>query len=125
MRVALSLTLLLSACATVPAQDVPALIINASAQTHEELRRVIGVAFHGAPITLAADALTKTSSISIERSPMRDDRGVLINSRDPGRPEIFELVRSHGQCVLLQKRTGTRTVLRATRCAQSAASTTG
>jgi hypothetical protein len=123
----LATTLLLSACmANAPAaQDVPALIVNASPQTQAEIRNVISQALNGAPITLAADALTRESSISIERTPVRDARGLLVNGRDPGRPEIFELVRNGRQCVLVQKRTGTRTVLRVAQCAHSAASSTG
>ena len=127
VRALLATTLLLSACAaSVPAtQDVPALITNASIQTREEIRNVIGVALNGAPVTIADDALTRESSISIERTPVRDERGLLVNGRDPGRPEIFELVRNGRECVLVRKKTGTRSVLKVVQCAHSAASITG
>ena len=114
----LATALLLSACATSSpaAQDVPALITNASTQTQEEIRSVISTALNGAPVTIAADALTRENSISIERTPVRDERGLLVNGRDPGRPEIFELARNGRQCVLVRKKTGERMVLGSVEC---------
>jgi hypothetical protein len=123
MRSSVVMTLLLSACvAPAPAaQDTAAVIANASVQTHAEIQRVISAALRGAPVTIAADALTNDSFIAIERASARDERGRLLNGRDPGRPEIFELRKQGRRCMLLQQSTGERVVLSTASCSAKAA----
>lgn len=109
---------LLSACVgSAPAtQDGPAVITNASGRTHEEIRSVISAALHGAPVTISEDALTRMSFVTIERNQFRDERGLPVNGRDPGRPERFDLIRAGRQCVLVHERTGVRTSLKSVTC---------
>lgn len=119
MRITLLLIFvaLTTACAT-PASsgDVAAVITNASSQTHDEIRRVISAALNGAPVTIAPDALTQDSVLTIERTPMRDERGLLVNGRDTGRPEIFELRKKGRLCTLVQLRNDKHITLGLARC---------
>lgn len=114
------IAVLLSACAsTAPANDVPAVITNASTLTHDEIRRVLSAALDGAPVTIAADALTETSVVSIQRTPVRDQKGLLVTGRDPGRPEIFELRKKGRLCTLVHQRTGKHITLAVARCKEA------
>jgi hypothetical protein len=108
---------LVGGCAThAQTDDVAAVIINASSQTHDEIRRDISMALNGAPVTIAPDALTKDSFVAIERKPVSDQQGLLVNGRDTGRPEIFDLRKKGRLCTLVQRRTEKRITLALARC---------
>ena len=97
-------------------QDVPAIISAPSAASHAELERVISAAFNGIPVTLADDALTRESTLTIERNRPRDAEGRPLDGRDPGRPEHFRLFKTGADCVLVQESTGRRWKLTASSC---------
>lgn len=97
------------ACATTPvANESPAVITNPTAEGRAELLRVVRQALHGAPLTLADDALTRESALIVERAPARGPDGTPLQGRETGRPERFRLVRSGGRCVLVHEGDGTR-----------------
>ncbi len=87
-------------------KDAPAVIINPSAQSVKELRRVIHKALPGIAVTLADDALTQSSFLSLEHTHGRDPMGQTLNGRDLSRPEIFELFKRESRCILTQLSTG-------------------
>jgi hypothetical protein len=99
--------------------DEPAVISAPTPASREELARVVSAALHGAPVTLADDALTKESLLIIERARRRDADGVRIDGRVMEKPEQFELVKSASQCVLIHRRTGERHVLTHTTCTRA------
>jgi hypothetical protein len=104
-------------CSALPAeQDVPAIISAPSAASRAELERVISAAFNGIPVTLADDALTRESTLTIERNRPRDAEGRPLDGRDPGRPEHFRLIKTGSDCVLVQESTGRRWKLTASSC---------
>jgi hypothetical protein len=114
------MVILLAGCASnTPADDVPAVITNASSLTHDEIQRTISVALGGAPVTIAPEALTEESVLSIERKPVLDQQGLRVDGRDPGRPEIFELRKKGRLCTLVQQRTGKRLTLALARCIEA------
>ena len=87
--------------------------------SREELARVVSAALHGAPVTLADDALTKESVLIIERAGIRDAHGVRIDGRVMEKPEEFRLVKSGSQCVLIHRRAGERHTLTHATCTPS------
>jgi hypothetical protein len=105
-------------CATDPAAaDVPARIVDATPESRAELNHVVSQALNGADVTLADDALTHDSTLTIDRKTYRDARGNPINGRELGLPIQFVL-RKHGQrCVLELRSSGQRWNLPATKCA--------
>jgi len=115
--IAATLLASLSACASVAEQDVPARIVEPDAHSRGELKRVVSEALNGADVTLAADALTKSSVLAIERKPARDASGQLISGREYERPEIFRLVKRGAKCALLHERTNARYELTNVQCA--------
>jgi hypothetical protein len=77
---------------------------------------VVRGALHGAPVTLADDALTRDYTLIVERAPHRDAEGRPLDGRETGRPERFRLVQSGLLCVLVQESTGQRWTLASVTC---------
>jgi len=101
--------LVVVACRTVPSRsDVPAIIVNATSEGRASLSKAVSEALNGAPVKLAADALTKTDVLIIERERPRDANGQMLNGREREMPEHFQLVKSADQCVLVHRRTEAR-----------------
>jgi hypothetical protein len=108
---------LLSACASSQAQEgVPAVITNPTTESRAELLRAVSDALGGAAVTLADDALTSASSLTIDRTAARDAAGRRLNGRELGRPEQFHLLKQGNQCVLVHENSGKRQVLVSARC---------
>ena len=97
-------------------EEAPAVIINPSAQSVKELRRVIQRALPGIAVTLADDALTQSSFLSLEHSHGRSPMDQALNGRDLSRPEIFELFNRSSRCILKQLSTGRSFELQHVRC---------
>jgi len=96
--------------------DPPAVIVSPSDASRAELARVVREALHGAPVTLADDALTTSNTLVIEHANPRDAQGLPLDGRSLYRPERFELFARKSRCVLVQSRTGRRWTLRHTAC---------
>lgn len=103
--VALSALVLLSACASVAGQNGPAVLTEATTETHAELVKVVSAALNVPTVTIAADALTTDSELIIERAPARDAAGVRLQGRELSQPERFQLIRVRNRCVLVHART--------------------
>lgn len=101
--------LIAAACRTIPDQrDVPAVIVDPTAQTKAALSKAVSEALHGLPVKLADDALTKTDLLIIEREHPRDPAGHPLDGREREMPEQFQLVKSGDQCILIHRRTERR-----------------
>ena len=122
MRFARTLTLFVVAsaacsCGTLPAgNDLPALIVSPTAQGRAELQQVVSSALNGSAVTVADDALTRDSTLIIERNQPRDAQGVPLSGRELGRPEKFQLVKNGKDCVLIHEASGKRWTLKHTTC---------
>jgi len=92
-----------------------AVIVNATMASRAELQRAVS-SIVGAPVTLADDALTRASTLTIERTPMRDPSGRRIEAREIDPPHLFRLVKRGTSCVLIHERTQQEVVLRETEC---------
>jgi len=84
--------LTVAACGTVGAEDRPAVIARPTDSSRAELLRVVTAAFDGRPVTLADDALTRDSVLTIERREPRDQQGRPVGGRVLEAPEQFRLV---------------------------------
>ena len=109
--------LVVVACRTVPSRsEVPAIIVNATPESRATLAKVVSEALNGAPVKLAADALTKTEVLIIEREQALDPAGHPLDGRSREMPEHFQLVKSGDQCVLVHQRTERRFPLGGVAC---------
>jgi hypothetical protein len=95
----------------------PAVIADATAESRRELARVIHVALGDVPVTLADDALTGGSLLSLEHALRRDPMGRPLNGRELTRPETFELFKRGSRCVLVQSKTRREWTLHHVQCA--------
>ena len=108
----------LTACATAsPQRDVPALITSPTPEGRAEIARMVSRALNGAPLTIADDALTRESTLVIERARARGPDGLPLSGRDSGRPEHFRLVKNGSRCVLVHEGSGKRFSLESASCA--------
>jgi hypothetical protein len=120
MRLAL-LLLLTAGCKSAPEpQRAPegalARIVNPTPQSRAALAQAVRDALDGVPVMLADDALTRESTLIVERAAHRDPEGHRAQGRELGRPERFMLFKTGADCVLVHERTGRRLPLVATEC---------
>lgn len=90
------------ACGTLGAQEQPALIAAHTEQSRAELARVVSAAFNGQPVTLADDALTRESQLTIERRTPPGPQGRAATGRTLEEPQRFDLVLRTGRCLLVR-----------------------
>ena len=94
--------------------DTAALIVQPTDASRAELQQAIK-SILGADVTLASDALTRESTLSIERARQLDSQGRRIEARGET-PELFRLIKRSERCVLVHEGTRKETVLRASSC---------
>jgi hypothetical protein len=115
---ALGVWSLAATCATAPPEKgVPAVIASPTFESRAELARVVSEALHGAPVTVADDALTRENTLIIERAPARGPDGTPLQGRDTGQPERFLLVKIGAGCELVHEASGRRFPLTSVTCA--------
>jgi len=103
-------------CRTVATeQDRAARIIDPDDASRAALKRVVNEALH-TDVTLADDALTKSSVLIIERSLPRSIEGLPTQGRNMDVPIQFRLVIHRDDCVLIDQRDRSRYKLENTRC---------
>jgi hypothetical protein len=105
-----------AACGTLAAQEQPAVIASPSADVRAELARVVSSAMNGQPVTLADDALTRESTLAIERRTPPGPQGRAATGRTLEAPQILRLVLRGDRCVLVREADGREFPLATTRC---------
>lgn len=99
-----------------PRGEQPAVIVNASAESRAELHRVVSDMLVGADVTLADDALTETSVLTVERKQIKSLQNPPLSGRDLGRPERFQLLTTGTACILIHETGHARYELTETDC---------
>jgi hypothetical protein len=105
-----------SGCTSIAQSDAPALIVQPTAASRAELKRIVATALNRNDVTLADDALTRESVLLIERTPARDATGQRLSGRDLEKPEQFQLVSHDGRCTLIHQGSSKRYELQQTTC---------
>lgn len=106
----------LYACHTVtPDYDRPARIIEPDQASRAALSFAVKQAT-GIDVTLADDALTGTSILTLEHSPPRTMSNPVPQGRIMEAPRQFRLVINGADCILVDQRDQTRYKLADTRC---------
>jgi hypothetical protein len=108
--------MVLAACAGAPMPAQEPALLTADEANAPILKSTVERAL-GAPVELAADALTKESLLIIDRKPATID-GQLINGRELGRPERFTLLLVKDGCVLRRESSGELLALAGATCAK-------
>ena len=90
-----------SACGTLGAQEQPAVIAAHTEQSRTELERAASSAMNGQLVTLADDALTRESVLTLERRTPPGPQGRAATGRTLEEPVRLELVLRSGRCLLV------------------------
>ncbi len=107
----------MSACGTMPhADEVPAIVVNATAETRLILRRALGSLLERDSVLLADDAFLRESTVTLEPARLRDRQGNLLQGREQRAPGRFRLVKEGGACVLVHENSGRRSTLDGIEC---------
>lgn len=96
--------------------DVPAVIVDPDEQTRSELLAAVSGALNGRPVTLASDALTSSSLLTVERKSHENLEGRPATGRMLESPEQFRLVKSKSHCILIHLGSGKRMPLEHGKC---------
>ena len=104
------------ACGTLSAQERPAVIAAPTAQSRAELVRVVSAAMNGQALTLADDALTRESVLTIERRTPPGPQGRAASGRTVDAPEQFRLLLRGTRCMLVHAASGREWELAEARC---------
>ena len=99
----------------VPDIDQAAVIVNPDAASRAALRETVNAALH-TEVVLADDALTDSSVLTIERKLPQSIEGSPAQGRNMEMPIQFRLVKNGGECILIDQRDMSRTVLADTVC---------
>ena len=105
-------------CQTLTAQpDIPALITNPTEESRAALKIVLAEVFHRKEVTLADNALTETSLLTIESGARHIIGKLSRRGRILEKPIQFRLVKNGNECVLINLRDQSRQKLQNTTCA--------
>ena len=106
----------ISGCKNVaPDTDQAAVIVDADAASRAALQQTVNAALH-TDVTLADDALTDTSILTIERKVPQSIEGSPAQGRNMEMPIQFRLVTDGANCILVDQRDASRHILADTRC---------
>ena len=105
-----------SQMATALTTPVPALVVEPSAESINELEIAIANLLNITRVTIADDAFTRNSRLSLEREPHTDPNGQLLMGRSFELPEIVQLWISGDQCFITDANKHRSAPLTATRC---------
>ena len=86
--------------------EQPALLVNPSTESIQELQKLTATLFAKKHILLADNAFTKNSELAIERFPHKSKEGHLIMGRVLEAPLILQLIKKDGVCFLKNKLSG-------------------
>jgi hypothetical protein len=105
-----------AACGTLSAQEQPAVIAAPTAASRAELARLVSAAFNGQPVTLADDALTRESVLTIERRTPPGEQGRAATGRTLEAPQRLNLVLRGTRCFLVLAADGREWELNEAQC---------
>ena len=95
--------------------DVPAHITDSSAASRAALQHAVNDALN-TEVLLAADALTGSSILVIERNPPKNMQSQPATGRNMEPPIRFQLVVNDAECILIDTRNAKRYLLENTTC---------
>lgn len=116
MAFAAALLMGASACKNVnPGAEQAAMVINPTTASRAALQQAVNSELH-TEVLLADDALTETSLLIVERQTPRSIEGSPAQGRNMEMPIQFRLIKSGADCILIDQRDQSRTVLADTEC---------
>ena len=117
LSASVAIALSLSSCAATSegVEQRDAVIVTPNAASRASLQQAVAKLV-GQPVTLADDALTRASSLTIERTAARDPSGRRIETRETAMPQSVRLVKRGSSCVLIHDASSADVVLNNVAC---------
>lgn len=112
---AMIISVVLGCQAVEPSYDKPARIIDVDDASRSALQQAVNTAI-GTNVTLADNALTDTSLLTLENRPPRSIANLNPQGHIMKMPLQFRLVKNGNDCILIDQRDRSRQVLSGTRC---------
>ena len=107
----IAIAMVFAGCKNVaPDVDQAAVIVSPDAASRAALQATVNAVLH-TDVALADDALTETSILTIERKIPQSIEGSPAQGRNMEMPIQFHLVKNGSECILIDQRDMTRTVL--------------
>ena len=91
------------------AEELPAVVATPSTESTIALQEAISQLLADTPVTLAPDAFTASSLLTLEHAPRRSMTGPRAGSLILEKPEQFKLLITGSHCHVLRVKTGQRT----------------
>jgi hypothetical protein len=107
------------ACSTLSAQEQPAVIAAPTDASRAELKRIVAAAVGAQGITLADDALTRDSVLTLEHRTPAGPQGQAAAGRTLEEPQQFRLVLRGSSCWLVRVADAREWQLREATCVAS------
>lgn len=98
------------------AEDIPARIVNPTEASRKALQDTIHAVL-ATRVTLADDALTGSSILTLEHNPSGNMQNMAATGRTLTAPIQFRLLRNGVDCILVDQRDDSRHTLMNTKCA--------
>ncbi|AQS37425.1 hypothetical protein Sps_02267 [Shewanella psychrophila] len=94
----------------------PAVITIPSQASNQELQLAIGELLNAPRVRIATDAFTRSSLLSIEKTPHQDPSGNMIMGRNFEMPVMIQLMISNNTCYVRDENSGRSQPLPETQC---------
>jgi hypothetical protein len=110
-----SLALLLAACQT-PLGASPAVLHTVSESAQQEISVALSDMLGASRVLVDVTPWTRSDLLTLERAPLKDPKGMLVQGLNLEKPQVFRLEIYAGQCRIVQVNTGQSRVLQHADC---------
>lgn len=94
----------------------PAVLRSVNAPARQELDQAVAELLGTSQVQIGPEAWTTSSLLIVDRMPLKDAQGVLVQGLEHDMPSVFRLELQAGQCRVVKATTGQSRVLRLADC---------
>jgi len=109
------IAMLLSACQT-PWGASPAVLRSVNDAAQQDINRALAQMLGASKVLVDANPLIHSPLLTLERAPIKDPQGELVQGLNLEMPEVFRLEIYAGKCRLVQVKTGQNRYLQQATC---------
>lgn len=110
-----SLALLLAACQT-PLGASPAVLRTVNESAQQEINLALSDLLGASRVLVDVTPWTRSALLTLERAPLKDPKGMLVQGMNLEKPQVFRLEIYVGQCRIVQVNTGQSRALKQADC---------
>ena len=110
-----ALALLLAACQT-PLGASPAVLRTVNESAKQEINLALSDMLGASRVLVDVTPWTRSAILTLERAPLKDPKGMLVQGLNLEKPQVFRLEIYVGQCRIVQVNTGQSRALKQADC---------